>query len=209
MTTHIPVRSTFGSALALAVALGAGSIGWAQSPTPPLAINTSRITIAGTSNVHAYAASTTDARVTRARFAGAPAGAAFWDDLQGPGRLEAFDLSIAAGSLTSPKGDLEENMNKALKVKEHPEITFSLTRLDGGPGALTASGMLSIAGVARQVTFPLKTTRTGNNLTVTGALDLLMTDYGIAPPKAMLGMIKAGPGIKVTFEVLVVAPENS
>ena len=209
MTTLVHVRSTLGSALALTVAFAAGSIGWAQSSTPPLAINTARITIAGTSNVHAYGASTTNARVTRARFSGAPAGAGFWDELQAPGRLEAFDLSIAADSLTSPKGDLEENMYKALKVKEHPEITFSLTRMDGAPGALMASGTLRIAGVSREVMLPLKTTRTGNNLTVTGALDLLMTDYGIAPPKAMLGMIKAGPGIKVTFDVLVVVPENS
>ena len=68
---------------------------------------------------------------------------------------------------------------------------------------LMASGTLRIAGVAREVTFPMKTTRNGDNLTVTGALDLLMTDYDIAPPKAMLGMIKAGPGIKVTFDILV------
>jgi len=209
MTTQVHVRSTFGPALVLAVAFTAGSIGWAQSPTPPLAINTARITIAGTSNVHAYGASTTNARVTRARFAGAPAGAAFWDDVQAPGGLEAFDLSIAAGSLTSPKGDLDENMYKALKVKEHPEITFSLTRMEGTPGALMASGTLRIAGVSHEVMLPLKTTRTGNNLTVTGTLDLLMTDYGIAPPKAMLGMIKAGPGIKVTFDVLVASTSTT
>ena len=202
MTTQ-SVRLLLGSVLVFAAASTGGAIGSAQSSTPPLAINTARISITGTSNVHAYAASTTSARVTRAHFVAATAGATFWDDLQVPGRLEAFDLSIAAGSLTSPKGDLEENMYKALKVKEHPEITFSLTRLDGAPGALMASGTLRIAGVSREVMLPLKTTRSGNNLTVTGALDLLMTDYGIAPPKAMLGMIKAGPGIKVTFDVLV------
>ena len=202
MTTQ-SVRLLLGSVLVFAAASTGGSIGSAQSSTPPLAINTARISIAGTSNVHDYAASTTNARVTRAQFAATAAGVTFWDDLQVPGRLEAFDLSIPAASLTSPKGDLDENMHKALKVTQHPEIIFNLTRLEGTAGMLTASGTLRIAGVAREVTFPLKTTRNGDNLTVTGALDLLMTDYGIAPPKAMLGMIKAGPGIKLTFDILV------
>ena len=203
MTTHLSIRSWLGAALALAAALTAGSIAAAQSP---LALETARITIAGTSNVHDYTASTTDARVTRVQFGSAAAGAALWEDAQRPGGLVAFDISIAAASLTSPKEGIDKNMHKALKVKEHPEITFSLTRMDGAPGALQALGTLRIAGVEREVTIPLKTTPTGANLTVTGALDVLMTDFGIAPPKAMLGMVKADPKITVTFNVLLAVP---
>jgi polyisoprenoid-binding protein YceI len=202
MTTH-RARLLLGSTLAATALLIGAPAGSAQAPPPPLTINTARITIAGTSNVHAYTASTASARVTRAQFATIPAGVAFWNDLQAPGRLEAFDLTIPAVSLKSPKGDLEENLRKALKATEHPDITFSLTKLDGAPGALMASGTLRVAGVAREVTFPIKTVRNGDNLAVTGVLDVLMPDYGIAPPKAMLGMIKAGPGIKVTFDVLI------
>ena len=53
------------------------------------------------------------------------------------------------------------------------------------------------------MTLPLKTTRKGDNLAVSGVLDILMTDYGIAPPKAMMGMVKADPKIKITFDVLL------
>jgi hypothetical protein len=35
---------------------------------------------------------------------------------------------------------------------------------------------------------------------------MLMTDYGITPPKAMLGMLKTDPKITVTFEVVLAAP---
>ena len=203
MTTHHS-RLLLGSMLAASwLVNGAAAGSGQQAPVPPLTIDTARITIAGTSNVHAYTASTTSARVTRAQFAPTPAGGTFWNDLQAPGRLEAFDLTIPALSLKSPKGDLEENLRKALKATEHPDITFSLTKLDGALGALRASGTLRVAGVAREVTFPIKTVRNGDNLAVTGVLDVLMPDYGIAPPKAMLGMIKAGPGIKVTFDVLI------
>ena len=96
-------------------------------------------------------------------------------------------------------------MYKALKTKEHPLITFSLVRMEGEPGALKAVGRLQIAGVEREITLPLKTTRKGEALSVSGEIDVLMTDHGIAPPKAMMGMVKADPKITVTFDVLITA----
>ena len=200
MNSRIFVRSLLGSELVLVGTLTTGPVALAQSP---LAINSARITIAGTSNVHDYTASTTDARVTRVQFASGAAGAAFWDEVQKPGGLEAFDISIDAASLKSTKEGIDKNMHKALKVKEHAEIIFSLTRMEGAPGSLKAIGTLRIAGVEREVTLPLKTARKGANLAVTGELDVLMTDFGIAPPKAMLGMVKTDPKIKVTFDILL------
>lgn len=200
MTTQPFVRALLGVAVALVAALTTGSIATAQSAAP-LAINTARVTIEGTSNVHDWTASTADARVTRVEFGPAAVGAAFWDEVQKPGGLVAFDVAIGAGTLKSPKEGLDKNMYKALKVKEHADITFSLKRIDGAPGALTALGTLRVAGVEREITLPLTTVRKGATLSVTGAIDLLMTDYGIAPPKALLGMVKAAPKVKVSFEI--------
>ena len=56
--------------------------------------------------------------------------------------------------------------------------------------------------------FDLKTRRTNATLTVTGQLPLLMTDYGITPPKAMLGMLKTDPKVTVSFEAVLAAPIN-
>jgi polyisoprenoid-binding protein YceI len=98
-------------------------------------------------------------------------------------------------------------MLKALKTQEHPEITFRLVRLDAGAaGALKGIGMLKIAGVEREVALALKTQRKDSTLTITGEVELLMTDYGIAPPKAMLGMLKTDPKITVTFETVLTVP---
>jgi hypothetical protein len=35
---------------------------------------------------------------------------------------------------------------------------------------------------------------------------LLMTDFGITPPKAMLGMLKTDPKVTVTFEASFTIP---
>src|SRR5689334_11091025 len=177
------------AALALGTSFAARPVALADIP---LALDSAKVTIAGTSNIHEYTASTTKVRVTRARLGVAAAGAEFWDNALKPGAVEAFEIAIAAGTLTSPKEGLDKNMYKALKVREYPDITFRLVRFDvtGKPsGGARAIGILKVAGVEREVAIDITTTRTDATLTVQGHLDLLMTDYGIKPPTAMLGML--------------------
>ena len=45
-----------------------------------------------------------------------------------------------------------------------------------------------------------------STITVIGEVSLLMTDYGIKPPTAMLGMLKTDPKITVTFETVLALP---
>lgn len=203
MTSSTFFRASIGSTLALLLTLAAGAGAAGSADPSPLTIQASKVTLAGTSNVHDYTATTTDVRVTRVRFAAATAGDAFWQNLQKPGGLEAFDIAVGAATLKSSKDGLDKNMYKALKVKEHADITFSFKRMEGAAGALQALGVLRIAGVEREVTLPLTATPKGDTLVVAGQIDVLMTDFGIAPPKALMGMVKAHPKVTVAFEIVL------
>ena len=175
----------------------------------PLALDSATVTIAGTSNIHEYTASTTKVRITRAQLAASAAGAEFWENALKPGTVDTFEIAVAAGTLTSPKDGLDKNMYKALKVSDFPDITFRLVRFDltGKPaGAATAIGMLKIADVERAVAMDITTKRSDTTLTVQGRIELLMTDYGIKPPTAMLGMLKTNPKVTVTFETVLSLP---
>jgi polyisoprenoid-binding protein YceI len=175
----------------------------------PLALDSATVTIAGTSNIHEYTASTTKVRVTRAQLGASAAGAEFWENALKAGTVEAFEIAVAAGTLTSPKEGLDKNMYKALKASQFPDITFRLVRFDltGKPaGAAKAIGMLRIAGVEREVAMDITTKRTDTALMVHGRLELLMTDYGIKPPTAMLGMLKTDPKVTVTFDTVLSVP---
>jgi polyisoprenoid-binding protein YceI len=204
MSTRYRAHTLAGCTTAALLLASAMTPAAAQSPArAPLAVDSARITISGTSNVHAYTAATTNVRLTGAQVASTVAGPDFWTLVTKPGGLEGFEVTIAAATLSSPKEGLDKNMHKALKVTEHPDITFRLMRLEAGaaPGSLQAVGVLRIAGVTREVTLPIETALTAETLKVTGELPLLMTDYGITPPKAMLGMLKTDPKVVVTFEV--------
>jgi hypothetical protein len=174
---------------------------------PALVLTSSRITIAGTSNIHAYSATTTAARLVRSQVA-APSGPSFWDVAVAPGALEVFELTVPAATLASGKDGLDKNMHKALKVADHPDITFRVvaSRVGTVTGALAVDGRLSIAGVERDVTLAITPRREGSTLTLTGQVDLMMTDFGITPPKAMLGMLKTDPKVTLTFEAVLTSP---
>ena len=174
----------------------------AQDASSPLTLASAKVSIAGTSNIHEWTAATTDVRVTRIALASGLSGAGVLTAVLNPGAVEAFEIAVRAAALSSPKEGLDKNMHKALKAAEFTDITFRLLRLEAKPG-LRAVGLLKIAGVEKEVAFDLKTVATATALTITGEVPLLMTDYGITPPKAMLGMLKTDPKVTVKFETVL------
>jgi len=206
MKRHIGVQALLGTAMVLAMCVVGNALAGAQAP---VAIDSARITINGTSNIHAYTASTTTVHVTRAQLAGALEGSDFWAYALKPGGLDAFEVTIPAATLTSPREGLDANMHKALQVTEHPDIVFRLLRFEprtGPAGALRGIGVLKIAGVRREVALDITTERKHASLCVRGQVQLLMTDFGITPPVAMLGMLKTDPKVTVTFETVLAIP---
>jgi hypothetical protein len=177
----------------------------AQDASSPLALASGKVSLAGTSNIHEFTAASTEVRVTRVALANGVSGAGLLAAILNPGAVEAFEIAIRTASLSSPKEGIDKNMHKALKAAEFKDITFRLLRLEARPG-LRVIGVLKIAGVEREIAFDLKTTATATALTISGDVPLLMTDYGITPPKAMLGMLKTDPKVTVSFEVALAAP---
>jgi hypothetical protein len=206
MRTRLGVHALLGSAIAATICVAGGALAAVQTP---LAIDSARITITGTSNIHAYTASTTTVRLSRALIADAPDGLDMWTNALRPGGMDTFEIAIPAATLTSPKDGIDKTMHKALQVVEHPDIVFRLLRLEprtGTTGAVRAIGVLQIAGVEREVALDVTTERKDSALTVRGQLPLLMTDYGIKPPTAMLGMLKTDPKVTVAFETVFAIP---
>jgi polyisoprenoid-binding protein YceI len=207
MKRYFVAQALVSAAIAIAVT-AAGAAAGAQTP---LTIDSARITISGTSNIHSYTASTSTVRVTRTQVAGLLEGTDFWADALKPGAIEAFEIAIPAATLTSPREGLDKNMHKALEVKDHPDIVFRLLRLEpraGAPGALRGIGVLQVAGVQREVSLDITTERKESTLSVQGQVRLLMTDFGIKPPVAMLGMLKTDPKVTITFETVLAIPQT-
>ena len=65
---------------------------------------------------------------------------------------------------------------------------------------ISASGNLVINGVKKPITLKFSIEKSDKVYILEGSHKLLMTTFGIAPPKALLGTIKTGDEIEVKFK---------
>lgn len=123
-----------------------------------------------------------------------------------------FSMAIAIQSLRCGNRIMESDLRSALKAASHPAIEFRFTGLDG---SLTRDidrdlfeaevlGEISAAGVKRQVRVTVVAQRvSGTRFRLRAELPLRMTDFGITPPTALFGLVKANDDLKIRFDLLL------
>jgi polyisoprenoid-binding protein YceI len=162
----------------------------------------SRLWVSGTSTVRSFECKTS-AFTAEVEATGPGAIAAV---LAGEKGVAAVSVEVPAAKLDCSNGTMNEHMLKALKAKEHPTIAFKLTSYTttrtatGVQGEIT--GVLSLGGVEKTITFP-GTAKDGGNgmLNVVGTHEISMKEYGLKPPSLMLGTMKVGDRVKVGFDL--------
>lgn len=127
------------------------------------------------------------------------------------GNPTALKLLVPAAEIVSNKSSIMDRlMYKALKVTEHPLITFELSSLESDDeGTAVAKGNLTIAGVTREAN--VEVTKAAGDDAVTrysGSYALKMTDFGMKPPSAMFGALHTGDEVTVRFDVGLIPAET-
>lgn len=135
--------------------------------------------------------------------------------IEGAGRVVAgrppeVVLAVPTQSLDCGHRRMNADLYAALDADAHPHIQFTLVRVDSvalDPEAawqhLHLTGLLALAGVTREVSVPLQwRQRTDGALQGYGAFAVLMTDFGIQPPRALLGLVRARNQITVRFNLM-------
>ena len=125
-----------------------------------------------------------------------------------PTRVDRAVLDVPVGKIECGHARMNENLRKALKADDFPSITFVVTGaefFDVGEGALEvlARGNLYVAGVGRDLQFQVSGTDTGDGaLRIQGRVAIQMTDFGIQPPTAMMGLLKTKNEVTIRFDLL-------
>lgn len=121
-----------------------------------------------------------------------------------------FDLEVPVTSLRCGNRQMERDMYRALRSEANPVIEFRFDGLVGGVEhdidaknyRATVAGELSLAGTSRKVRVPVVAERvTRDRFRLRARLALRMTDFGVTPPTALFGMVKARDDLVVTFDL--------
>jgi polyisoprenoid-binding protein YceI len=126
-------------------------------------------------------------------------------------------LNVEAKSLTvldpgvdaKERRDVQETMesDKVLDVKRFAKITFVSTAVSQAKKVqngyeLILAGKLSLHGVEKGISFPLRVQLRGNQIEALGETLLLQTDYGIKPVRVGGGTVKVKDKLKITFGII-------
>lgn len=155
----------------------------------------STITISGTTNVHDWKSKVTqmkgDLTVNSSK------------------KIQSLSVDIPVISIKSEEKEklMDKKTYEAFNSDKNPTISFHLTevnsmQISGDNITATITGNLTMAGFTKKIT--LKATGKNSKPGVyqfKGNVALKMTDFKMKPPTALLGVMKVGDGVTLTFDV--------
>ena len=122
--------------------------------------------------------------------------------------LNSIRIQMKVLSIKSDMGRVMDNKTyEALKAATCPDILFTvtvpmrLTQIRDCSTAIPVKGELVLAGRRNSVMMLVKTFEVKQgNLLFEGTQRINMSDYGVKPPSALFGAMKAGPDITIRFK---------
>ncbi len=147
-----------------------------------------------------------------------------------PGKVEIKgEAFVPIRSMSSIEKDgrpystkMDDIMYEKLLEATNKRITFYPTELvlkeaakdKTAPYVYDAKGLLAVAGVTNEVSFPVNVVPQGGDdkrIKISGTANVKMSQFKIEPPapKIALGMIKTGDDVKIIFDWVVGPPKKS
>lgn len=115
--------------------------------------------------------------------------------------IQSLSVEMQAESLKSGKSGMDKNAYKALKTTQFKTIKFDLISAKKEGNIWTLNGTFQIAGVSKNVSIKAKESVNGSDIVLEGSYDFKLTDYDITPPTALMGTVKTGDAVKITFKI--------
>jgi hypothetical protein len=122
--------------------------------------------------------------------------------------ISKLSFTLPVKNLKSDHTGMDNNTYKALNASANPNFSFVMTS-----GVITSTsannyiikckGKLSIAGKTKdtEILAAGVYNPTDKSITVSGVKKMKMTDFNVTPPKALMGTIKTGNDISVSYTI--------
>lgn len=124
--------------------------------------------------------------------------------------FRSLTVEIPVSKIESGTRGLASNIQKYLKNDQHPTIRFEMTGVGGvevigtpqSDFRVMVNGNLTVAGKTNPVTLAVfAKTNTNGTTRFFATHQLLMTDFGIDPPTAVMGTVRAVNELDIIFDI--------
>ena len=116
--------------------------------------------------------------------------------------VNSLDIIIPVEAIKSGQHAMDENAYKALKGKDFPLITYRLLESSISNTDVTLRGIINVAGEEKEIEIHTTYSSTSRLLVLSGELKLKMTDFGIEPPSALMGVMKTNDDLLLEFSLV-------
>jgi hypothetical protein len=191
------MKKSFKTVIVLVSMLGLAIMPVRGQKTVVLIPSESKIVISGTSNLHEWEEKLDKFDVSMLV---QPKGAII-------GSISNVSFRSKSVAVVSDNSIMTGKTHDALQVEKHPDIVFtssgvSIPDLQGSGIKGNLVGDIILNGVTRQVVISYTGAISGDRLEISGSQELNMTDYNIKPPTALMGALKTGDKVKVSFSLI-------
>jgi polyisoprenoid-binding protein YceI len=123
--------------------------------------------------------------------------------------LDAASLTVDVSSLTSDRPMRDQRLHQmGLDSDQYPAANFVLsnpvllpaTAANGQPISVQAQGTLTVHGVTRQVTIPMRARLSGSTIEATGSMTFPFEEFGMTPP-SIGGFVSVQDSATMEFDV--------
>lgn len=160
-----------------------------------------QLTVNGTSNMHDWTSKATNVFVS----------GDFGLNNTTLEKINAATVKVQTKSLKSTKDSdlMDGRTHSTLKADKFPEITYVFTKVvsvqqNGTETIMNINGNLTLGGVTKPTDLTLRIKALANgDLEVKGTRKIRMSNHGIKPPSFMLGAMKVGDEVTLTYDVIL------
>lgn len=115
-------------------------------------------------------------------------------------KISQVAVSVKIASFDSKNANRDSHTMEVTEALEFPSITFNSTSIEQNGEQLKVVGTLSFHNFRKEISFEANSKKENGKLRVNGIFTILMSEFGIDPPKLMA--MSTDDDIKIEFDVL-------
>ncbi|KLT69867.1 MULTISPECIES: YceI family protein [Flavobacterium] len=118
--------------------------------------------------------------------------------------INSLTIMLLAESIKNEKNGINKAAYETLNTKTHKNIKYVLKSAEKvNESTWNLTGIYTIAGVSKEYKTQIKTSFVNEIINLQGVQKITFADFGMTPPKALLGTIKTGKDLTINFNLFL------